>query len=75
MKKLTKKQIALFAKIQVANQAQYFDSFGIEDGVVSEEDREKCVQAVRDLALKLSGGYPMNFGSTEQIIKFICNEN
>lgn len=70
-KRMTKKQIALFARIHIAVHSSYFDMFGTEELDVTDEDKDRLVEAVRDLAYKIAKGQPMNFGRNKEIVEYV----
>ena len=68
---MTNKQVEMFAKIHVATHASYFDFFGVDGTNITDEDKERLIEAVHKLANKIAKGQPMNFGENEQIIDYV----
>jgi hypothetical protein len=71
MRRLTKKQIKIIARVHSAIHLSYIDGgmFDHHCGI-SEVDQVEILQEIRLIAEKLSNGHPMNLGSTEGVIKY-----
>ena len=70
-KRMTNKQVEMFAKIHVATHASYFDFFGVDEIEATDEDKERLIEAVHNLAKKIAKGQPMNFGENKQIVEYV----
>ena len=46
-KKMTNRQVEMFARIHVAVRASYFDAFGVAGTDTTNEDKERLVKAVQ----------------------------
>lgn len=73
-KRMTNKQVEMFAKIHVATHASYIDLFAVDEVDATDEDKERLIKAVSDLAYKIAKGQPMNFGENKQIVEYVRRE-
>jgi hypothetical protein len=71
MKKLTKIQAEKFAKIHIAVHSSGIDGSAFDDCGLSEDEIQKCVDAVVKLSDKIGKGLPANFGHNGDILKYV----
>jgi hypothetical protein len=69
--KLTKRQLEKFARIHIAVHSSYIDGSAFDDCGLSEDEIEKCVNAVSSLSDKIRKNLPGNFVHNKEILEYV----
>lgn len=71
MSKLTKKQLEKFAILHLTIFGSGIDGSAFEKCELSEDEIQKCVDAVIDLCNKIRKQLPSDFGSNKELLDYV----